>query len=337
MAKKLKIKSGFTIVEVTLVLAITALLASGIMIGTSSSIARQRYNDAMNDLTSFFRKAYSEVINVQNVRTGLSSPHYCSVSTAFQSNGDATDALNPSAPGRADCAIYGKLLTIGELDSEGKLTPDIHSYDIIGRVFSPNDQKEASDSIATDITTLEKVGANVLTFATIDNSQCTLSPAGNATAYNPLWGVHLETASANSTPFRGAILIFRSPLSGSVQTYYIDYSSSDIGANLPINISRSTDNFFPLSGTCSKGTLSSSSTAKSQRDQYLTAILKEDSIKTSENTGNDYLTLCAASEDLSQTGSRRRGIRILRGGHNATAIELLNNDTLRNGEENPCR
>lgn len=335
MAKKLKLKSGFTIIEVTLVLAITALLASGIMVGTSSSIARQRYNDAMNGLVSFFRQAYSEVINVQNVRTGLSNSLYCSVSTAFDSNGDAVDALSPSAPGRADCAIYGKLLTIGEIDNENRPTSDIHSYDIIGRVFSPSDQTSAS--IATDITTLEKVGANVLTFTTTNNSQCTLSPAGNATSYNPLWGVHLETTSADSIPFRGAILIFRSPLSGSIQTYYIDYSSTDNNANLPINISRSADEFFPLSGACNKSILSSSSTAKSQRDQYLTAILEDDSLRTNETSGDDYLTLCAASDDLSQTGSRRRGIRILKGGHNATAIELLNNDILRDGEENPCR
>lgn len=352
MTKRLKLKTGFTIVEVTLVLAISALLVSGVMVGTSTNIARQRYNDAIVSLTDYFRQAYSEVINVQNVRSGLATPAYCSVSTIYDSEGNAQAPIS-AAPGRTNCAIYGKLLTIGErsTESDNNLDSSIHSYDIIGKIFSPNDYqnskkkaeaKKSSDdasgvSSSEDIETLKEVGANVVTLSTKNTSECTLATAGAASFYNPLWGVNLETTSANNTRFRGAILIFRSPLSGTVQTYYVDYSSRSATSDIPIDISYAISQFPALSGACNQGTLSSSNAAKSEASKYLTAILNDPSLATNDSSDNQYLTICAASDDLAQIGSRRRGIRILKGGHNATAIELLNADILRTGEENPCR
>lgn len=337
MVKKLKLspraKRGFTIVEVSLVLAITGMLAAGLMVGASSSISRQRYNDAINDLVDFFRLSYSEVMNVQNIRTGRSDPAYCSVSSAFDKSGKSVEVQNNAAPGRTNCAIYGKLLTIGELNDGKSISSAIHSYDVVGKVFSPDDYADDSAALSSDKAALKEVGANAVTFATNSSSQCVLAPAGSATTYNPLWGVKLETTASTSTLFRGAILIFRSPLSGTIETYYISYSKT---SELPIDISSAIDKFSPLKGACSKSVISSSA-AQAQANKYLAAILESSSLITNTSSGSDYLTLCAASNDLAQTGSRRRGIRIRKGGHNATAVELLNTDVLQDGGPNPCK
>ena len=175
----------------------------------------------------------------------------------------------------------------------------------------------------------------------LSRSQCTLSPAGTTSYYRPLWGVELETTAQGNVPFRGAILIFRSPLSGTVQTYYIDYSSRPItDQNVPINVSLGLEQFQPLGGACNVDSLNASNIAKSQATKYLAAILEDPALVVNDTTDpskDNYITLCAASDDLYQLGTRRRGIRILKGGHNATAVELLNSDVLRDGEENPCR
>ena len=357
MGKQNKQKHGFTIIEVTLVLAITALLVTGVMVGTSATISRQRYNDAINDIVDYFRQVYSEVINVQNVRTGESTPAYCSVTTAFDSTGVALDIPAVATPGRTDCAIYGKIVTIGELGDDNKVSDTIHSYDIIGNVYSPDNyknsaakmkkQQEGEDSrgysSSADINLLmsQDIGANAVTFATSD-SECRIAPAGNTSYYNPIWGTSLETtalADGTSLPFRGAILIFRSPLSGTVQTYYIDYSSEG-DKELPIDITRAISQFAPLNGACNKAALAASNSAKSQKDKYLVPILEDERLTTSDesDTDNDkYITLCVNSDDLSRFATSRRGIRILKGGRNATAVELLNADVLKEGEENPCR
>ena len=76
---------GFTLVEVSLFLAITAAIFVGIAVGTQNSIFQQRYNDAVQSFAEFLRTVYSQVTNVQN-----------------------------ESAGRSDKAIYGKLVKFNE-------------------------------------------------------------------------------------------------------------------------------------------------------------------------------------------------------------------------------
>ena len=78
-------RKGFTIIEVSLVLAISGLLFIGLMAGTTSSVARQRYNDAVQTVTEHFRTFYTQVNNPQSTS---------------------------DAGGREERAIYGKLILI---------------------------------------------------------------------------------------------------------------------------------------------------------------------------------------------------------------------------------
>lgn len=91
-----RFRRGFTIIEVSLFLAITGLLFLGVTLGVQNSMRRQRYNDSVQSFAEFLRSLYSEVMNVQSAGNG-----------------------------RSDDAIYGKLVTF----DGGQ---DIFSYDVIG-------------------------------------------------------------------------------------------------------------------------------------------------------------------------------------------------------------
>ena len=69
--KKHIIKHGFTIVEVSLFLALSGFLMVGLILGANISIARQRYNDSVNSFADFIRGAYADTLNVANENTTI--------------------------------------------------------------------------------------------------------------------------------------------------------------------------------------------------------------------------------------------------------------------------
>ena len=96
-----KIRRGFTLVEVSLFLAITAAIFVGVAVGTQNSIFQQRYNDAVQNFAEFLRSTYSQVSNVQS-----------------------------EGMGRTDKAIYGKLVTFRKNGNNNI----INSYNVIGKI-----------------------------------------------------------------------------------------------------------------------------------------------------------------------------------------------------------
>jgi len=64
---KSRSKRGFTLIEVSIFLAITGLLLIGVLGGTYSNIARQRYNDSVRSFAEFFRQMYAEVISPETL------------------------------------------------------------------------------------------------------------------------------------------------------------------------------------------------------------------------------------------------------------------------------
>lgn len=66
MGKKIshnQTRQGFTIIEVILFVAISAALIVGLLLGVSSAIARQRYNDSVQDLADWLKTQYLAVSN----------------------------------------------------------------------------------------------------------------------------------------------------------------------------------------------------------------------------------------------------------------------------------
>lgn len=81
--------SGFTIIEVVLFLAISGLMAIGLLAGTSMAIQRQQYRDAVQSFAGYLRDEYARVVSVEN---------------------DGTAKCGASVRGQSECFIVGRLI-----------------------------------------------------------------------------------------------------------------------------------------------------------------------------------------------------------------------------------
>ncbi|MBQ3261501.1 hypothetical protein IJH29_02510 [Candidatus Saccharibacteria bacterium] len=184
---------AFTIIEVTLFLAISSLLMVGLIAGANSSISRQRYDDAVNDFAEYLRGVYSGIFNVSN------------------------DNALTAEPGRSPLAIYGKFIVFSEFDSPTSTnvhSGTIYSYDIVGKAVNSS---QLTKSNPLDILK-EDVQANI-----VDMSNCPSAASCNVTyyrksAYTLPWQATIEDKSGNS--LASAVLIVRSPASGIVYSYH---------------------------------------------------------------------------------------------------------------------
>ncbi|MBR0430712.1 hypothetical protein IJJ05_00245 [Candidatus Saccharibacteria bacterium] len=179
-----RFKRGFTLIEVSLFLALTALLFVGIAVGVQNSIYQQRFNDAVQNFAEFLRTAYSQVLNVQSEGTG-----------------------------RSDKAIYGKLITFNVDSDTGKNV--INTYNVIGDVSN-------SIGTGTAIGLLEELEGNVVIEEEDAGGGKTYTPVGFVENYTPRWGAAIQKSDGSKDPFVGALLIIRHPLSGTVYTYVTD-------------------------------------------------------------------------------------------------------------------
>ena len=178
-------RSGFTLVEISLFLAITAAIFVGVAIGTSNSIFQQRYNDAVQNYVEFLRTVYSQVSNVQS-----------------ESNG------------RSEEAIYGKLVTF-ERGNNGD--NKIKTYNVIG------DLENSANSVSGNgvLDKLKELNANII----VEKDDGSYGSVGFVDSYVPRWSSQIQTIDGWNDGyelFTGMLLIVRSPSSGTVYTYATD-------------------------------------------------------------------------------------------------------------------
>ncbi|MBR3386419.1 hypothetical protein IKG68_02530 [Candidatus Saccharibacteria bacterium] len=189
-------KRGFTLIEISLFLALTGLLFMGIVVGTGRSVAQQRFFDATQNYAEFLRRIYSQVANPQSAGNGAS-----------------------------EMAIYGKMISFGQkVDLAGNDTPGdeqwVYVYDVVG---------SAEGAISGDaVGSLKGVGASVVTEEknSLGNT-IAVKPAGLVEAYEPKWGATIETTdmktteqkrAGNNNLYTGTILVVRHPRSGTINT-----------------------------------------------------------------------------------------------------------------------
>ena len=327
--KKGRQKKGFTIIEVAIFLAISGALFVMVIANTAIRVTARRYSDAVYDLAEEIRNAYSATINVENYRRMREdSGFFCSITSAF--NGSIVDknsADTDNLPGRTRCAVYGQIVTFGE---DGEST--VHRYDIIGLARSDNiepdaNAKDVKDAILGALGTasasngqIAGVKANIVTIRNIDNSaaRCEVSPAGNYYEYLPQWNATIENKK-NSEIYRGAIMIVRSPISGTIHTYIYSNQGS------PKKDNKTNDETFYVQKYLRDHTSPSGcGTFAGDRNKFMKAAIDSNKWYATENDGSEtWVDLCVGGEDSKDLNGKRRAIRIHGDGSTESAVEVL--------------
>lgn len=173
---------GFTIIETMMFLAITGLLAVGILAGTGTAIAQQRYKDSVNSLQSFMQDQFSKVTHVTNSRDASWS---CDAGSIAKEDGEPR--------GSGECVILGRLITIDETGQ--RLT----ASDVVAQ------RREDTDTKLSDVEELT------------DNYTIGVSPIDVETE-DVAWGATVVKPKSNM-PQPTNILVVRSPLSGRILTF----------------------------------------------------------------------------------------------------------------------
>lgn len=180
-----KKQTGFTIIEVMLFLAVTGLLAVGILVGSGVAISQQRYRDSVNSLRSYIQQQYSEVANVVNSRD--------KAWTCDTAGGVApSDVGGGEFRGTSDCVVLGRYVNI---DSTGtKLTAsNVIGYRTAGAAAGTSD--------------IDEIKTYNLGISPIDQDSSEVN-----------WGAQVVKKD-NTSPMPFSILIIRSPLSGAIFTF----------------------------------------------------------------------------------------------------------------------
>ena len=287
-------KKGFTIIEVALVIGISGLAVAAFMASIGGRISAQRYNDATKSYVDFLQRVYSEVINVQNSRSGEIGDvsKYCTLSSqkgVISGDGAAADYDN-EFPGRSDCSVYGKLVTFGEQNKD-----TIYTYDVIGRAIDLNEAIGGSGSIASE---LAYVYADTLTLKKNSSGSCKLAAAGETSIYNPEWDTRIEDTSHNL--MKASLLIVRSPKTGAVKSLYMP-QVMEIQQAMEDHADESCGN-----------------TNVQSNNIQLKSLLESGSFS---QTDVDF---CVSNNGFFV--SKRNDVRLKGDGHNATAVEFVETD-----------
>lgn len=181
-------KQGFTIIEVMLVLAITGLMLVGVIAGTYSSIATQRYNDSVRSFSEFLRQVFAEVISPQSLGEGNSDTE----------------------------AVYGKVVVFG-LNAEGDTTDEntadtVYTATLVGGTHPPRNE---SDFIS-ELGYVDSKDPNKSVAAHLfcgDGAQ-----ASTVDEYIPMWEAKIN--NTDNKTMKGTLIIARSPSSGTVHTAF---------------------------------------------------------------------------------------------------------------------
>lgn len=110
-----KRQAGFTIIEITLFMAITGLLFLIAVAGTGNTIRTFRFTDSGRSLESFVQKQYDDVINGLNNR-----------SANVSCNNGTVDTSTAQAIGSSNCLLIGKLIVFRSGD------PLVTTYNVVG-------------------------------------------------------------------------------------------------------------------------------------------------------------------------------------------------------------
>jgi len=189
-------QAGFTIVEISLFLAISALLFTIALVGTGSTIRTVRFSDSGRSLEAYVQKQYDEIINGVN-------PHL---------SGDTCTAgvvsSGAQAPGTSDCLLMGKLLIFNQNDFK------VSTYYIVGTEPANVSLAESDEQLIIDY------APKVI-------------PANNVNVYEIPWQAYASGFKRlGDNVGTNALALIRSPKSTRVLTFTYKELASPPTANL---------------------------------------------------------------------------------------------------------
>lgn len=106
---------GFTIIEVSIFLAVSGLLITIALLGTGNVIQRTRFSDSGRSLNSYLQQQYDNILNGVNTRLGQE-----------ECNASQVDTNSSQAPGMSNCLFLGKLIVFKRNSST------VQTFDIVG-------------------------------------------------------------------------------------------------------------------------------------------------------------------------------------------------------------
>jgi len=193
-------QSGFTFIEVMLFLAVTGLLAVGVLSGSGAAINQQRYRDSVTTLKSYIQQQYSEVTSVINSRN---ANWECSSSGVITDTG----GVGGEPRGRSECVMLGRYITINDT---GKVltSSSVSAYRIAGTPKGTSDLLELA------------------------NYRLAVSPIAQDTKEVSRGAQVVKQKTDMPMPLH--ILIVRSPLSGSITTFTSEAALADINTMVEV-------------------------------------------------------------------------------------------------------
>lgn len=108
-------QAGFTIVEITLFMAITGMLFLIAIAGTGNAIRSFRFTDSGRSLETFAQKQYDDIVNGLNGR-----------SASVSCSGGTIDTSTSQTVGSSNCLLIGKLIIFAAGST------DVNVYPVIG-------------------------------------------------------------------------------------------------------------------------------------------------------------------------------------------------------------
>ena len=181
-------QSGFTIIEVMLFISISALLATALMVGWTVTINTQSYRDSTRSLAAILQQQYTDVVNVSNGREDTLGCRVVNGATAVSET-------NQTPIGQSDCVLMGRYI---ELNGS-----ELSMNTVVG--YEPADLPGAGEPDSEII--LEYLPARINTDIIEDET------------YQIPWSSRPYRSSGDTSTARVAILIVRSPETGTVYTY----------------------------------------------------------------------------------------------------------------------
>ncbi len=191
---------GFTIVEISMVLAISSLLLVSMATGVTLAVQRQRFSDSANGSQSFLQQQFNQTQNTINDRgNGLCG-----------NPDDPGSAPNTSVRGASNCLVLGKLIEL-EKDT-GNDESRISTFDVIAKNVDVYAAPYDDDS---DITLIRSIYPTAIKQTTQDST------------YIVPWGARFSDikdadGSGNNDSPVTFIALFRSPRSGILRIYKIN-------------------------------------------------------------------------------------------------------------------